>query len=471
MSAFSGPRPARLSAATTAGNASLSAVRRVLRRRRPSLDSVRHAREDAAVAAVPAGSRPILGDGVDPCVDRREDRLVVLGARWSVGRVARRAAPSPPRPGARTSARSCDDRRSGRGSRRRRRAATRPDMPRAPAPARATTRPSRASRRLPVDRRLEPERRRFGVARPPSSHSPSQVMVVIAGDDHHLARRAQRRTDLPQHGPRGAERLAHRALAQLEHVAEQHQPVASRKRLRQQRGARLRARAARRRRHATPGAGRRRPACAACAVSALGGPAAASAWRIVLGSMKRTSSWTTSSSSTSVGAPVVEESHEPLHELLGRAGAGRDPHDPLALQPLLADLGLVVDQVRVGAVLARDLDQAVGVRRVARADHEHEVALARQLLDGRLAVGGGVTDVVGARSDDRREALAQAVDDRARLVNRQRRLRDVGDLARGPRPRARRRPASFSISTMLAGASPIVPSTSSWPAWPTSTIV
>jgi hypothetical protein len=40
------------------------------------------------------------------------------------------------------------------------------------------------------------------------------------------------------------------------------------------------------------------------------------------------------------------------------------------------------------------------------------------LLDGRLAVGGGVADVVGAGTDDAREALAQTVDDRARLVDR-----------------------------------------------------
>ena len=79
-------------------------------------------------------------------------------------------------------------------------------------------------------------------------------------------------------------------------------------------------------------------------------------------------------------------------------------------------------------MLARDLDEAVGVRRVARADDEHEVAVRRHLLDGRLAVRRGVADVVGARPGDAREALAQAVDDRARLVDRQRRLRDVGEL-------------------------------------------
>ena len=79
------------------------------------------------------------------------------------------------------------------------------------------------------------------------------------------------------------------------------------------------------------------------------------------------------------------------------------------------------------------------VRRVARADHEHELALRRHLLHRRLAVGRRVADVVGAGTDDAREALAQAGDDRARLVDRERRLRDVGELRRGPRPRARRR--------------------------------
>ena len=90
-------------------------------------------------------------------------------------------------------------------------------------------------------------------------------------------------------------------------------------------------------------------------------------------------------------------------------------------------LGLVVDQVRRGAAVARDVDEAVGVRRVLRADHQHEVALLGHLLDGELAVGRRVADVVGARPGDRGEPLAQPADDRGRLVDRQRRLREVGD--------------------------------------------
>ena len=79
-------------------------------------------------------------------------------------------------------------------------------------------------------------------------------------------------------------------------------------------------------------------------------------------------------------------------------------------------------------MLAGDLDQPVGVRRVGRADHQHELALAGELLDGDLAVGGRVTDVVGLRGDDVGEALAQAGDDLGRLVDRERRLGDEGDV-------------------------------------------
>ena len=93
--------------------------------------------------------------------------------------------------------------------------------------------------------------------------------------------------------------------------------------------------------------------------------------------MKRTSSLTTSSSETSLDAALAEPVDERLDELLGRGRAGRDADDALALDPLVADLAGVVDQVRVGAVLARDLDEALRVRRVLRADDEHEVALGR----------------------------------------------------------------------------------------------
>ena len=51
-----------------------------------------------------------------------------------------------------------------------------------------------------------------------------QVVVVVAGDDHQLGI-AERPGELRERGRRGVERLAQRPVAQLEHVAEQDEPV------------------------------------------------------------------------------------------------------------------------------------------------------------------------------------------------------------------------------------------------------
>jgi hypothetical protein len=83
--------------------------------------------------------------------------------------------------------------------------------------------------------------------------------------------------------------------------------------------------------------------------------------------------------------------------------------------------------MRVGARPRGHVDQAVRVRRVARADHEDQVAQLGHLLHGELAVRRRVADVVGARPGDRREALAQPRDDRAGLVDGERRLGEVCD--------------------------------------------
>ena len=65
------------------------------------------------------------------------------------------------------------------------------------------------------------------------------------------------------------------------------------------------------------------------------------------------------------------------------------------VEPGLVDLARVVDAVgRLGAGLERDLDEADRVGRVAGAHHDHQVGVARDLLDGQLAVLGGVADVV-----------------------------------------------------------------------------
>src|SRR5207247_2833168 len=65
-----------------------------------------------------------------------------------------------------------------------------------------------------------------------------------------------------------------------------------------------------------------------------------------------------------LGAPLAEELDQLLDELLGRARPRGDSHRLDPFEPLLAHLKRVVDQVRGGAELAGDLDQAVRVRRI-----------------------------------------------------------------------------------------------------------
>ena len=91
---------------------------------------------------------------------------------------------------------------------------------------------------------------------------------------------------------------------------------------------------------------------------------------------------------------------QPIHQAFGCRGTAREPDHVGAFEPRRIDLGLVVDEV--GRVeIARDLGQAVGVRRVVRTDDEHDVGAARHLLDRILAVLGRVADVLARRSLDR----------------------------------------------------------------------
>ncbi len=83
-----------------------------------------------------------------------------------------------------------------------------------------------------------------------------------------------------------------------------------------------------------------------------------------------------------------------------------------------------------GAGLERDLDQAHGVGGVAGADHDHQVGVLGDLLDRELAVLGGVADVVARRVEQLREPLADRGDGLEGLVDRQRGLREPGDLGR-----------------------------------------
>ena len=82
--------------------------------------------------------------------------------------------------------------------------------------------------------------------------------------------------------------------------------------------------------------------------------------------------------------------------------------------------------VRTGA--QRHLDQPHRVRRVAGADHDHQLAFRRHRLDRDLAVLGRVADVVAGRILQLREALPQPLHGFHRLVDGQRGLRQPDHL-------------------------------------------
>ena len=71
----------------------------------------------------------------------------------------------------------------------------------------------------------EPERRRDAVAVAALEPRRDERVVVVAGHEHDLAVGAERRARLREERPRRRERLAQRPLAQLERVAEQHEPL------------------------------------------------------------------------------------------------------------------------------------------------------------------------------------------------------------------------------------------------------
>ena len=128
---------------------------------------------------------------------------------------------------------------------------------------------------------------------------------------------------------------------------------------------------------------------------------------------------------------VLQPFDDLAHEDLGHGRAGGETHGAGALEPGgLEFLGLVDPVCGPSPGLERDLDEAHRVRGVRRSDDDHDVHLGRDVLDGDLAVLGGVADVVRRRVDELGEALAQAVHRLAGLVHGQRGLGDPHD-ARG----------------------------------------
>ena len=136
-------------------------------------------------------------------------------------------------------------------------------------------------------------------------------------------------------------------------------------------------------------------------------------------------------------------------------------------EPVPVDVGRALDQAGGDAHPLGDLGQPQRIAAVRRADHQHPLAFGGDRLDRRLAVGGGVANVLAARRADRRESAPSS----ARRSPPCRRPTSVVWVRKarlaGSAPRARRRRRRVSTRVIdPAGTWPKVPITSGWPAWP-----
>ncbi len=127
---------------------------------------------------------------------------------------------------------------------------------------------------------------------------------------------------------------------------------------------------------------------------------------------------------------LAEKLDHLLHQHVGSGGAGGESDGFHAIQPTGIDVAIGIDQIRTRPQVAGHLHQAVGVRAVGRAHHQHQVCLAGHVLDRNLAVFGRVTDILGVRALDVREALLQGVDDVPGFVQAEGGLSEIGDAVR-----------------------------------------
>src|SRR5207244_5797089 len=100
---------------------------------------------------------------------------------------------------------------------------------------------------------------------------------------------------------------------------------------------------------------------------------------------------------------------------------GGDAEIAQLAEPLPVDVPRAPYQRRARASGALgDFLQALRVRGIGRADHDHGFDLRRDALDGFLAVGGGIADVVLLRTHDSSEALLEERDGLRGIVPRAR---------------------------------------------------
>ena len=124
--------------------------------------------------------------------------------------------------------------------------------------------------------------------------------------------------------------------------------------------------------------------------------------------------------------PVLQQvSNHVLHQNLRRRGTRRHRHRLHTHQPCRINRLRVVDQVRLCPQVVRNLHQSVRVRTVRRAHHQHHIRAWGHIPHRHLAVLRRIADILRVRSHNIRELHLQRLDNIPRLVQRQRRLRQI----------------------------------------------
>ena len=179
------------------------------------------------------------------------------------------------------------------------------------------------------------------------------------------------------------------------------------------------------------------------------------------GRPKRTFSGITSTSSTDRHNPSgLEILDNVLDQHFRRRSARRHGYGIDPVQPLRLD---GVGACRSGRNSCPDSFETSTSRfeleLLRRADHKHQVCPVRHILDRDLAIFGGVADVLRVRPDDVGELLLQCASIMSpRLVERQRRLGQVGDACPGRARSASSTSSRVETTCVTSGASPCVPS-------------
>jgi len=128
------------------------------------------------------------------------------------------------------------------------------------------------------------------------------------------------------------------------------------------------------------------------------------------------------------GEAFGERGEDFFHQNFRGRGAGGDRDRAHAGERAPIDLLCARDELGdLAAFALGDFAQALGIRRIGRPDDDRRLDHCRGALDRLLPVGRGVADVAPRRRMDLREARLERRDDFARVVERERRLRDIGE--------------------------------------------